>query len=230
MNGSAIIRKIQKLLDLAKDQEGTSEGEAAGRIAAKMMREHAISMAQVDVAEREAADPIIKSQVKIETSVWRRSLANIIARHCNCRLWYTSRRGSGTYVTYCGHKTDVEIAQYLYEICDRQIYEASRAYRKTLADWQPKRGLCNDFRRSAVAGLNSKLEAIREAGRTEDAQGTSLVISRFREVEEYVAANQKLRKGSSSRYYHNDAGYAAGRKVSLHAGVGGSAKKTRMIA
>ena len=86
----------------------------------------------------------------------------------------------------------------------------------------------NDFRRSAVSGLSTKLAEIRKDTEQENAEGFALVIGRSKRVNDWVNQNYTFGSGSSSRYNHNDAGYSAGRRVSLSAGVGSSGSTKRL--
>ena len=86
----------------------------------------------------------------------------------------------------------------------------------------------NDFRRSAVRGLHSKLDEIRKDTQAENAEGFALVRSRRQKVDEWVSDNYKFRSGTSTDYCHNSAGYKAGRNVSLSAGVGSSGSRKQI--
>ena len=219
-----IIAKIEKLLRLSQDQDGTPEGETAARLASKMMAAHAIEMASIDLTKDVEHDPMEKQDMQVRVSVWRRQLATVLGTHCNCTVAYSSIKGIGQFISMYGHRTDIELLKYLYDICERQIETQARHYVNSLdSHWRGgKKMLGNNFRRSAVTGLNSKLEDIRKDTKAENAEGFALVINRKQKVDEWVKDNYSFRAGSSSRYSHNSAGYSAGRNVSLSAGVGSS--------
>jgi len=220
-----IITKIEKLLRLAQDQDGTPEGETAARLAHRMMAAHAIEMASIDLDKQAEHDPIEKQNMEVRTSVWRRQLANVLAEHCNCRTSYVSYRGRGSQgIHMYGHRTDIEVLRYLYDICERQIEQAARSYVDSLDpywyDRGDKKSMGNDFRRSAVSGLSTKLYEIRKDTEVENAEGFALVVSRKERVNDWVNDTFTFRTGRNSTYSHNSNGYQAGRKVSLSAGVG----------
>jgi len=227
-----IIAKIEKLLRLSKDQDGTPEGETAARLASRMMAAHAIDMASIDLDKQAEHDPMERQDMKVPASVWRRRLANTLAQHCNCRTAYHSAHGSGQHIYMYGHRTDIELLRYLYEICERQIEQSARRYVNGLDSYYYDRGekksMGNDFRRSAVAGLRTKLDEIRKDTEQENAEGFALVIGRKERVNDWVNQNYTFGSGSSSRYSHNGAGYSAGRRVSLSAGVGSSGSTKRL--
>ena len=228
-----IITKVEKLLRLAENQDGTPEGETAARLAHRMMAAHAIDMASIDLDKQAEHDPIERQGMEVPTSVWRRDLASYLATHCNCRISYTSRRGrGGQRIHMYGHKTDIEVLRYLYEICERQIEQSARQYVNGLdPEWYgrgEKKSMGNDFRRSAVQGLRTKLDEIRKDTEQENAEGFALVVGRKGRVNDWVNQNYTFGSGSSSHYSHCSSGYSAGRRVSLSAGVGSSGSTKRL--
>lgn len=203
-----IIERIQKLLALAADQSDTPEGERAAEFAEQLMREHAISMAQLDTHEQEKVDPITGKRYETSSSGWKKRVMWALARHCSCRAVYHTGMGSMTVV---GHASDVEVCLYLYELCLRQIDQAAKDYLSDVAgdatdywdispdkrhdyeyeqryiakrwDFEPslrgfRRWLGTNFRESAADGLQSKLRAIRDAAKKADEAGTALVLQR----------------------------------------------------
>ena len=218
-----IIAKIEKLLRLSQDQDGTPEGETAARLASKMMAAHAIEMASIDLTKGVEHDPMEMQDMQVRVSVWRRQLATVLGAHCNCTVAYSSIKGIGQFISMYGHRTDIELLKYLYDICERQIEGEARHYVNSLKGyWRGgKKVLGNNFRRSAVGGLNSKLVDIRKDTQAENAEGFALVINRKQKVDEWVKDNYSFGSERSSSYTHNSDGYSAGRNVSLSAGVGG---------
>ena len=210
-----IIAKIEKLLRLSQDQDGTPEGETAARLASRMMAAHAIEMASINLDKEVEHDPMEKQDMWVRVSVWRRLLAST---------------GFGQHISMYGHRTDIELLKYLYDICERQIETEARRYVNNLDEWDrgTKKMLGNNFRRSAVTGLNSKLKDIRRDTQSENAEGFALVRSRKQKVDEWVKDNYSFRAGTSTNYGYNSAGYSAGRNVRLNAGVGSSGNRKQL--
>ncbi len=224
MNANPLIAKIVKLLALADNQEGLPEGELAAKLAARMMREHAISEADVNGVSLDT-DPLLEGVILSGRTSWRSKLAYVLAKHCNCTaLRHTHNINSGgsqtAYMKIFGHRTDVEVCQYLYELCEKQIDKATEDWKKTREGTRYGEGQA--FRESAIMGLSQKLHDIRAAGQTEDPTGTALVLSRAKKADEYMRSVAKIDgkyKGGSKSGFSSE-GYEAGRKIRLHAGVG----------
>ena len=227
MSSNPLIKKIAKILALAEDQAGTPEGELAAKLAAKMMRAHAISMAEVGGVNLDS-DPLMTDDIAVGRVTWRSTLAWTLALHCNCRAVRSTvrknARGSQTAITRLyGHKTDVEVCQYLYEICEKQVEKALKAWKKqrTAQGLTNKYGVCQAYRESAVLGLRAKLSDIRKAGKEEDPTGTAMVVSRGDKAEAYMKSNVgKTRTyGGGSKGGFSAEGFKAGKNIALHKGV-----------
>jgi hypothetical protein len=228
-----IITKIEKLMRLARDQEGKPEGETAARFASRLMTAHAISMHEVDPDRQAEADPLTEDKFGIPASTWRRRLWHELGIHCNLRTAQWAYTGHSAICLY-GHKTDIEVCKYLYEICERQIEASARAYINSLDcnAWgqeftrgqRKKKG--NAFRRSAVEGLAEKLRAIRRDTQAENTTGFALVLSRKQKVDNWVDETYTFGNAKAvAEYRHNSAGYSAGRDVNLAAGISGRSTK-----
>jgi len=231
-NINPIVKKLKKMMALADDQAGTPEGELAAKLAAKMMREHAISMSEINDVSLEA-DPLVEDRLDVGRVTWRMKLVWALANHCNVKALRmkvkTPGKGSNKAVARLfGHKTDIEILHYLYDICERQIQQALKKWKKerTARGLRNLYGDCQSYRESAVWGLSVKLQEIRDAGKAEDPQGTALVLSRAQKSDEFMLARcpkiGKYKGGSKSDF--NRDGYKAGLDIKLHKGVEGPKK------
>jgi len=223
-----IVSKIQKLLAVARDQEGLPEGEVAAKLAMRMMVAHAITQQEVDDQEVLEQDPIEKQNYdNVGRGVWKMKVMHHIAEHCSCRMSYrTAAARDGGYVFHLyGHRSDIEIATYLYAICIRQIQEAAKVYSKTTEyaqDYRSGRTKMNNFRRSAARGLYARLAEIRSDARADEPEGYALVCSRAMNVSRWVDDKYgKFQSGRSHAHGHSQEGYIAGRNVNLSAGLKG---------
>ena len=225
-----IIAKIEKLMRLARNQDGTPEGETAAKLASRMMAAHAIDMASIDVDRAAEHDPMEQQSIQTRSSVWRRLLANTIAKHCNCRMAYSSGHHIGQTVYIYGHRTDIELMKYLYSICERQIEGQAREYTSQFPAGMPgKRTLGNNFRRSAVTGLSHKLHQIRKDTERDNVEGFALVRNRSQAVSDWVNNNFSFgRATTASEYSHSRAGYTAGQSLNLSAGIEAAADQKQL--
>ena len=92
-------------------------------------------------------DPMEKQDMQVRVSVWRRQLATALGAHCNCTVAYASIKGIGQFISMYGHRTDIELLKYLYDICERQIEGEARHYVNSLKGyWRGgKKVLGNNF-------------------------------------------------------------------------------------
>ena len=215
------------------------------------MRAHAIEFSELPTEEAEAADPLLTQQhMEVGRSGWRMNLAWALGKYCSVQVLrgrrHAPRHDNGdlldwgeqtkrqrnqksfTYAVLAGRQSDLEVFRYLYQVCERQIQQAARKYSETNIsrydhlEVYPDRSDMADFRASAVHGLSTKLQAMQQRGQESDAKGTALVRNRYREARAAMPAGGTFK--SSARRYHCQAGYEAGRKVSLNAGVKGSSR------
>lgn len=227
-----IIRKIEKLLRLAECQSGEPEGESAARLAEKLMRAHAIEMSDLSLEEQAEIDPLLDSGFIIGRLGWYAGLGWALALHCNVEA-YRQTHGycpktnkSGPRLRIIGYKSDLEIVEYLYAICVRQIDSAYGEYRDfcVMVDGSPPgRGAAIAFKTSAVGGLKKKLHAMRNAAKVADTTGTAMVLARSSNVRDFARVrvpNPGTFRSTASR--HSNAGHRAGMHVNLSAGITGA--------
>ena len=239
-----IIERIQKLLRLADGSEG-NESEQAMRMARRLMTEHAVTEQQLAESDR-PSDPLVKmtvSFVKNELSIdpekrryrgqktqqWKRDLAFSIAYYLDIKGAQTS--GTNMFHFY-GHKSDCEIAIYMYTVVCGQIDRAAKAYCKS-PNWEDRhkhgKTLGAEFRQSAVQGLRSKLREMKAVEPEENPEGFALMVSRKNTVDKWVADNYSFGTANVKRASHSSAGYQAGQRVRLNKGVSAGASNTRRL-
>lgn len=233
------IAKARKLLALAESDNPHEAAQAAQR-AQELLDRHEISQAMlVAASSADAADDDEQIESSADTSTpiyqagtiaaWRSILAQAIAAANQCRI-YVSRtsgaRGKQRFIQIVGRPSDVEKVRYLYQyltgetdrLCDRDAKGRGRTWR-------------NNYRLGVVDSIGIGLRAARakvvEDMRAAAAAPGALVRidnalatlnGRALAVDEFMAANLKLRS-SSSRYRTNaDAralGQSAGKEIYL---------------
>ncbi len=217
-----IISRLKKMMALAQDQAGRPEGELAAKKAHALMMQHAIEM--VDLGSDEPQEEIDTLKMKIGHSNWKRSLLNVIASYCNCSMYFISATPTGCIV---GFPAEVEVAKYLYGVVVREIERHSKAYVKSYCKNRPwidrgdKRRLGTSFKVSAVQGVREKVNAIKAASQTTNEVGTALMVNRKQKVDQWVKENLNMRSHRNSyQTNYNEAGFRAGKNVSLSQGIG----------
>ena len=241
---SKIIERIQKLMRLADGSEG-NESETAMRMARRLMTEHAVTEHQLAESDR-PSDPLVKmtvSFVKNELSIdeskrryrgqktqqWKRDLAFSIAYYLDIK----GAQSSGTNMFhFYGYQSDCEIAVYLYTVVANQIDKAAKAYCKS-PSWEDRhkhgKTLGAEFRQSAVSGLRSKLREMKKTEPEENPDGFALMVSRKKQVDQWVSDNYSFGKTRHKSASHSSAGYKAGQRVRLNKGVSAGASNTRRL-
>jgi uncharacterized protein DUF2786 len=251
---SRLLNRIAKLQQLAKSPNPNESVSAAAQ-ALRLMREHAISQADVDAAQVQREDPLIECHlcmkgiqlVKVEevrrypqrTAGWKRRLMLAVSEYMGLRMAYD---GGQSTCWYYGHASDVETAINLYNICARQIdrecvawLEGEGARQRAKNHWwdpSEARTAGFGFRESAVEGLESKFEELQEESATDHGDGHALVLSRAQKVSDWVDKTYTFTKGTmytGGAVDHVGAGYAVGRELRLTADGGLEDRQPRAL-
>jgi hypothetical protein len=217
-----IISRLKKMMALAQDQAGRPEGELAAKKAHALMMQHAIEM--VDLGSDEPQEEIDTLKMKIGHSNWKRSLLNVIAKYCNCSMYFHSATPTGCIV---GFPAEAEVAKYLYEVVCKEIERHCKSWLKIYCKDKPwlergdKRKLGTSFKRSAVQGVREKVQSIEDASKVSNEVGTALMVNRKQQVNQWVAENLNLQSARSTyQSSFNEAGHRCGKNVSLSQGIG----------
>jgi len=219
----SILDKIRALL--AKTVEnGATEGEAlaAAEKAAAMMKDHDLSMDEVDVKESGLKSENI--DLDRDMATYLAIVANAIGRFCETRFWTDYLGRSANCGTFFGLPHDVEISLYLYEVCQAAMAREVKAYEPVIA--LHRMTVRNAKRRSFLGGMADRLaERLDEmAAARKQGTGTSLVPLKNALIDQALADNKM--KFKSGRFRFGDLhlkdlihGRKAGDKVSLNPAI-----------
>jgi len=220
LSPSAVERRIAKLLQLARDQEGTPEGEVAARIARKLMRQSAHARARVWSARPDI--PVVQRRLELHHRwPWRRRLAAAVARHCACVAAWPQR---GSHVLLFGAIGSLDIADYLLEVLLRELDGARAAWLTRQPDFVPEEppgpelarrttGFCS----SAVRAVEARLRALREEESSVDPTGHALVRDEAQSVDRWLAEQGiTLKTGAPDPFAFRQDGWTAGHAIALH--------------
>ncbi len=169
------LNRIRKLFALATDQEGTPEGEAASRVARRLMHAHDVELSSLSPLERDEADPFAHRELLLGGSEqWRCRLLSVVARHCECVASWRAAAGCGSLY---GRNSSVEVGEYLYILISRDLTRARAMRRMELTELPEARraSLLNDYCQSAVLAVEIRCTELRAA---EPEDCTALIRSR----------------------------------------------------
>ena len=225
MPASTTAARIRKLLDLARDQEGTPEGDTAARIARRLMRQSAHERAK----QWSKRGDITVTKRSFELGArwpWRRRLAAAVARHCACVAAWPRR---GTTVVLFGAVGTLEIAEYLLAVLLREIDLARASWLAAQEDHDPMEPMSPDlarrttgFSNSAVAAVEARLRELRRQERDQDPSGHALVIDEASAVHKWMGDQGiTLKKGAPNPFAFSADGWTAGHGIALHEAVSG---------
>lgn len=194
---------------------GCTEAEAlaAAELAARLMADHGLSDAEIEMTE--AVSP-----GQCRRAGWKISLSNAIARVTN-----TACVEGGGGMLFLGREPGPEIAVYLRDVCFRAVqrevsaFQATAWYRQRRSP-KTKRKACEDFREAMVFRLGGRLEATFRSTISAEAEkeANAVLEARFPDIRTIDV------KSSDIRFDHAvHAGWVAGGSVHLAHGVDGGA-------
>jgi hypothetical protein len=170
-------KRIRQLLAIADDAPGTPEGITAAKIALKLIHAHA-----VDVDNDARDEPVTYRTIPndAEWPMWRRNLAEVVARHCACRALYVNRQ-----LRVYGHAHDLEAALTLLQLLEAQLVDEGWRYVDSLDATANHYRSVDRFLRSAVGQIRDRLEEV--TAEAQESPGTALVVARGSEVDRHLS-------------------------------------------
>ena len=249
-----ITTRITKLLALA-ESSNANEAAVAAAMADRLMREHALSMADLSEAAILSEDPMVTDGFEVGKTTWSIQLAWALGSHCRVYALRSNRythqhpwkgtplkggRKGRIFALGCGHKSDMEVWEYLYVVARREIQREAKAYRAELLQqldwrgeiringrWVTERTAMTMFREGAVSGLAAKLRQQRYKADTAE-ESTALVLQdRAARAKAEAERQFTIGSGYSGGVGSSRAGHAAGQSINLNPGI--RARKSRML-
>lgn len=126
MNRNEAMGKVKKLLAMTTER-GCTEDEAktAAGMAAKIMMEHAIEAAALELdgaqAEPESKIGLWDDPLDVDANIWKRRLAVAVARQMGCEIINYSGK-----LKIAGRADTVQGVRYVYAYCAREIDRLAR--------------------------------------------------------------------------------------------------------
>ncbi len=241
----SLVEKIRKLLALASELNDSKEqAEAAMKKAMALATLHQIDLAAIEVFEAKKSDEPIEKNENISlgkrASVCQSYICWILKNHFNVRVIYTGGRYYGRKLILIGKRTDIDIATYVNSFLNTEFMKLWHEYRKTNPMAQTKdrnsflwglyEGMCSKLKEGESEAKKSAFETLAQT-RTEteiDQVKNCMALTVTTHQERLEKATEEFfphlrSKRSYVSYSHSgearQAGYSAGRTISLRRGV-----------
>jgi len=154
------VEKVTKLLALASSSN-ENEAQMAMLKAQKLMVQHSIDMAEVEDIKTVKKEVVEGTSGESVVSVWKTSLANIVANNFKCKLFLTKQyKKRGGIVTFLGLKEDVEICKAMYSfVLIVAAKGRDKAYNKISENTKySAKGVMGDYIIGFINGLRDRFE------------------------------------------------------------------------
>lgn len=224
----AIIEKVLKLMELAKDERGhEGERESAQRMAAKLMAEYAIDFADLRSGKIEKGY-FEKFDLDMQKDCvdWEGNLANGICRAFDVKL---VQQKHPWVLMYCGHKTDIEIAVFFFKYLRRTVGVMTQ---KSFTKQNDRRtfayGMVSEITRRMKDLYEKRNEAFSSDSRALMVVKTDGLDKFVREQFPHLTSGRAVKLTGSPQAHA--AGREAGAKVNISRPIGGSATARGAIA
>lgn len=218
---SKIIAKIKALRARAADA-ASSEAEAAkaAAVADKLMREHNISLSELDVRAEGVGKVFWNPDARMRgpETFAAKKVADALGIEC----WCEAGR-----IAFLGSPADVEVALYYMDLCSNAAEAGVRAFRKTddyarlLRQFSPRK-IGADFRKGVCSRLGQRIADQIYAEQTPVATGTGIVLVKDALIRAWLEENDmRFKKARATRVggaWHNGRAHAEG--VGIGRGVG----------
>lgn len=231
-----VRRKIAALMQKTVEN-GASESEAttAMEFAARMMKEHGITLEEIQKSGSEASNLFETQSVKCgkQLHVVDQLVANSIARYTDTKVW--SDRSTSS-IKFFGYSIDVELAVYIRDICKAAMEYEWNKYKVTVPDSAGhKKRIRTIFMKNMALRLSERLKEMKGENILKSSDGKALVIAKDNAVSrEFKALSLRLK--NSGRVTVNTsgsaamAGRAAANNVHFNRAVHAGASSMKLIA
>lgn len=135
MNTSTIIDKIRKLFALGDKTRNPNEGEVktALSMASKLMKEHNLTLGEIDLEKQKENIGKEYTQSKKSISFWERKLARTVGKLFDCdNILFASYKRCWAFI---GFKEEAKLATQCYEYLDNILRTMANAYAKNKLDF-----------------------------------------------------------------------------------------------
>jgi hypothetical protein len=232
MDNAERAKRIKRVLALMEKTtaNGCSKEEAmaAAEKVRELMDQYDLSLSDLEIKETETKSDFINSGGKSEPAI--SFLLNAIATFTDTKVWLSYDKHDYVLYNFFGLDHDVEIAKYIYKVCDWAIiwewedYKKGEHYKNTAPHMKGR--LKDSFQIGMVEELSRRLIYMKNNmnKKNVESSGRDLIMLKGAVVEEaFAKLGLDLRAG---RYRHRSidgksygAGVEAGKRVPLNPGI-----------
>ena len=228
-NIDKIRAKISALLKKT-EANGASESEAAAAmaIASKLMAEHGVTMNDIKentAAARDFSKRHVNPGAK-NLSVVDKFVATAIATYTDTKVWNSKgfdgfkmgktkmKAKYSSNLMFYGYSVDVELAEYIYKICDSAVEAEWKKFSRTVPAGSRAKARVT-FQLGMALRLRDRLLEMKSAN-IQESNGTALVVLKKQLVETSFKNDMNVKLGkaaTSSVTYRNGAVFEAGKNA-----------------
>lgn len=222
----SIRKKISALLK--KNEEsgaGESEANAAMAMAQKLMDEYGVTLEEIQKAEKTDgfSEKKIQEGRKNLHEVDLYGISSAIAHFTDTTVFKSKARGQDATLVFFGYNADVELAEYIREVCKRAMETEWGMFVNGNELTGHKRRHRKNFMIGMSERISKRLRELKES-HTESTAGTDLIVLKNQLVIQALnERNVNIRKNNRKVTYNEgaafDAGQDAGDRVRFHKNV-----------
>lgn len=214
---SPIHDRIRKLLALAADASA-GEAETAAAMAARLMAEHSVTLAQVAASSQREKPSVGCRRIPVSSALWETMVVHVVAAACGGRAIRDKRGADVTVLVYAPEATIDALLDLAAYIRLQVLREAQREVARVCPD--RVRAWKRSFIVGAISRAGERLSAQRKAvAATSAAAGTALAKLDVDVDREVKRLHPRLRRGTTMSV---GAGFDHGRAAGDRLDVGGA--------
>lgn len=215
MNREKIIKKIENLFELAKDNSSENESHAALAMAQKLMMKYKIEESELEQIKKK---DIVEEYYKLKKGLWRRYLLKEIAINFLCDAYL-----KGRLAMIVGKSQDIEFVKMMYEFAEKQLLSTFQFFLKQNYDLPIRLKIKNEILRSYAIGFINGLHEKLECQKKENIQKWEIILcdNSITEYMEEKTLNSAKKPTQDIDPFIAAAGYRNGKNMKDYKKVGG---------
>lgn len=220
-----IMSRIQKAMNLAKDESNSNEAQNAMLMAQRLMTKYDIEMSEVSSQtkkeeKKEMVDESITNRGR--TPAWKASLAMVIGDNFKCYTYKNKGNGSSS-IYFLGMKNDVVLAKEMFDFATIILEKTVKKYlyqeKKIRGDKFYSTGLRNDYILGFISGLRDKFaEQVEELCLTPMLAKDKELVSEFHSRGFSKGVSSSIKRSHDKNAYQS--GHKEGKSLNKHTDIG----------